>query len=871
MTFDRLRRRMKAIIWLITILFVGSTFLFAGGSLCIKSPREEEEERDRAAGRRGRDRDGDRDDPAAAKRGKDDLDPTASSVLVTIALGGREARITEGEFNEQLNQQVRFSPYFKGMKPRDLKPLLGKNMLEQLVSTRLAEMAAESQKIDVSSVEKQVDAELAQPETQRELSRRGILRQTYRSERIRSARLRKLMAQVTEGAQVPEERIRAYYELKKDEFKDATTKVPRTLEQVRREIERTLRSSIPDDAQAVRSYYETHRERWRHPDRLQVRHLVVNPAAAAHARDLSVAAQEITTYYESHKAEFVGEPRMVLRHVRVDPAAEAFTARVKPTDADLATYFAANKADYARPEKAWLARITLHAPPNATEAERKRIEGRTRDILAQLRKGASFEALARKHSDDKKSAARGGDLGAPIERGQMSPQFDSAAFALKPGELSDVVADEDGCHILKLARREDRSTPAFPEVAADVRKRWVAEKAKELATKEMEDVAAEAKARPGEFEKLAANRSHAPSKTRGGLIGELALGANRDNASVDEVGTHGYMDQEVIDALEKLKQGDVSGVVKSALGLHVFRVDKTLPGRSRPLDDVREEVATAIKRQKTDQIGFKLSVAIRDELRGGVPFEKLVDRYSDGKDRSARGLWDGVVLSEEPQALTSDVLADVGGGPGLPAAIVSALRELAPGQVSAPVNHDTKTHFFHVVRQLPPRYRDLDAEVRKEIRFALNPTVSSDEVQKYYEAHKSEFSTRGRTSAEFIAFRDEDTAIATMEEIAKNPKVFAEHPDKSVVSGEVRNPEIRAILGSLAPGKMTPKPVKTRAGWIVARLDKQEAAGDPPLAQVESRVREKLLAERKEQLYDQWLSELKNQARIKRMPVAASI
>lgn len=69
-------------------------------------------------------------------------------------------------------------------------------------------------------------------------------------------------------------------------------------------------------------------------------------------------------------------------------------------------------------------------------------------LLQQLRAGADFAQLAREHSDDPVSAAAGGDLGF-FGRGRMMPEFEKAAFSLKPGELSDLVVTPFGFHIIR--------------------------------------------------------------------------------------------------------------------------------------------------------------------------------------------------------------------------------------------------------------------------------------------------------------------------------------------------------------------------------------------------------------------------------------
>jgi len=68
-------------------------------------------------------------------------------------------------------------------------------------------------------------------------------------------------------------------------------------------------------------------------------------------------------------------------------------------------------------------------------------------VLLFLDAGADFEALAKKQSEDG-SAERGGDLGS-VGRGLFAPSYESAAFALKPGEVSAVVESDFGFHIIQ--------------------------------------------------------------------------------------------------------------------------------------------------------------------------------------------------------------------------------------------------------------------------------------------------------------------------------------------------------------------------------------------------------------------------------------
>ena len=118
-------------------------------------------------------------------------------------------------------------------------------------------------------------------------------------------------------------------------------------------------------------------------------------------------------------------------------------------------------------------------------------EKEAKDLLGQIKAGANFEELAKKHSVDS-SAAKGGDLGW-FGKGSMVPAFEKAALALKEGQVSDVVKSDFGYHIIKLTGKRPAGTSPFEEVKEQIKAAIMPTKQQEVFQKIKEDLKKDAK------------------------------------------------------------------------------------------------------------------------------------------------------------------------------------------------------------------------------------------------------------------------------------------------------------------------------------------------------------------------------------------
>jgi peptidyl-prolyl cis-trans isomerase C len=134
-----------------------------------------------------------------------------------------------------------------------------------------------------------------------------------------------------------------------------------------------------------------------------------------------------------------------------------------PSDAEAKDFYAKNPDQFKAPETVRASHILIRVEPNADAATKAQAKAKIESVLKKAKAGEDFAKLAQQYSQDG-SAAQGGDLG-PFPREQMVPEFSNAAFALKPGQISDVVTTQFGYHIIKVTEHQQPRTIGFEEAA----------------------------------------------------------------------------------------------------------------------------------------------------------------------------------------------------------------------------------------------------------------------------------------------------------------------------------------------------------------------------------------------------------------------
>ncbi len=128
------------------------------------------------------------------------------------------------------------------------------------------------------------------------------------------------------------------------------------------------------------------------------------------------------------------------------------------------------------PDEAAMAKMSEEEKAKAEDKAKADAKSKAQEILAKLKQGEDFAKLAKENSDCPSGDKAGGSLG-DFSKGMMVPEFEKVAFTLKPGETSDVVETQFGCHIIKLNSKKDAGFKPFAEVKDDIKKMLAGEKA----------------------------------------------------------------------------------------------------------------------------------------------------------------------------------------------------------------------------------------------------------------------------------------------------------------------------------------------------------------------------------------------------------
>jgi peptidyl-prolyl cis-trans isomerase D len=310
---------------------------------------------------------------------------------------------------------------------------------------------------------------------------------------------------------------------------------------------------------------------------------------------VAVTDADLEAYYKAHPAQFQQTEQAAIEYVVLD--IDSVRAGITLSDDDLRTYYKENVDRLAGKEERRASHILINATKDVPAADREKAKARATELLEQVRKiPASFADVAKKSSDDKSSAAQGGDLSF-FGRGAMVKPFEDAAFAMKKGDISDVVETDFGYHIIQLTDIKKPPTPSFEELRASMEKDLKQQQAQRKFA-EVAEAFANSVYEQADSLKPIAEKLHLKLQTATGVTRTPAPGAQGPLANAK------FLEALFAeDSLEKKRNTEAVEVGTSQMA--AGRVTSYAPAKTLPLDEVRARVRTLYVAQKAAELARK--------------------------------------------------------------------------------------------------------------------------------------------------------------------------------------------------------------------------------------------------------------------------
>jgi peptidyl-prolyl cis-trans isomerase D len=304
---------------------------------------------------------------------------------------------------------------------------------------------------------------------------------------------------------------------------------------------------------------------------------------------------EIAAQFAAHQDAYQSGEKRRVRFLSID--ADALKAKMAVAPAELAARYQSNISTYSTPEQLRASQI-LFKTEGKDEAAVKTL---AESVLAKVKAGGDFAALARQHSDDDASKKNGGDLDY-FGRGTMPKEVEDAVWALSPGQVSGVVKSPAGLYIVKVVDKKAASTRPLADVRPQVEDQIRGEKARAEATKLATEIAAEIK-EPGDLDRVA--------RARGLVVGDSGLFAREE-----PLAGLGFA-PEVTNEAFTMAQGKVSGQLRTNQGFAFISLVEVRPPAPPKLDEVKDKVREDVIRLKAIDVAKAKSIAFAQAAAKG--------------------------------------------------------------------------------------------------------------------------------------------------------------------------------------------------------------------------------------------------------------
>ena len=403
---------------------------------------------------------------------------------------------------------------------------------------------------------------------------------------------------------------------------------------------------------------------------------------------VEVTDAEVASHFEASKETYRVPEKRKVKYALID--LQGLRQGAKVSQQDVQRYYEDNKQQYATPEQVRASHILLKTEGKDDAAVKKQAE----DLLAKVKGGADFAALATKFSEDEVSAAKGGDLGF-FAKGTMVKEFDDVAFKLTPGETSDLVKTQFGYHIIRVTEKKAAAQRTLDDERVQIEDILKSERAQKEADRIASELAGKL-TKPADLDTVAKGRGLTVAESGFFGRGEPIVGLGMAPA----ITTRAF----------ELKTGEVSEAIRSQNGYAFVTVTGTQESRVPTLDEVKARVREDVQKTKAVEAAKQRAAALAAQLKSAGDFSaaaKTAGLEAKTTDLLARG----------------QALPDV----GVSAAVDAAAFALPVGGVSDPITTDTGSVIVKVLEKKSPTPEEL-----KSGKDTVRSELLNQEKQRFY-------------------------------------------------------------------------------------------------------------------------------------------
>jgi peptidyl-prolyl cis-trans isomerase D len=351
--------------------------------------------------------------------------------------------------------------------------------------------------------------------------------------------------------------------------------------------------------------------------------------AAQFKETAEVSDEQIQDYFDQNKEQFVIPERVRVSYLRL--TGDQLTENIEVDESELEAYYQEKKESLKTQEQRRASHILIQVADDADEETLNKAQAEAEEVLAKLRAGEDFAALAKQHSDDPGSSAQGGDLGF-FARGAMVPEFDESVFDMQPGDVSELVRTQFGFHIIKLAEIRGSEIQTL-EQARD-------ELIAELKQRSVDDLFYD------QLERLT-DLSYENPDSLDAAADALGLEVQRSDWLTKDggpgIGEYGKL-MSIIFSEDVLEGGNNSEPVEVGQNdVIVARVEEREAPQQSPLESVKDKIVEVLKQQAAASQARLKGEELLQKLKEGVTMESLKEegeltfRKAESVDRAAPG------------------------------------------------------------------------------------------------------------------------------------------------------------------------------------------------------------------------------------------